>query len=37
VAKRMLIVACFEHDRWKKLGAMLKGIRHFFQGKTGRL
>ena len=26
VAKRMLIVLCFEHDRWEKLRAMFKGI-----------
>ena len=33
VAKRLFIVLCFEQDRWKKLCAMLKGIRHYHQGK----
>ena len=28
VAKRMFIVLCFEHDKWQKLRAMIKGLRH---------
>lgn len=35
VAKRLFIVLCFEQDRWKKLRAMIKGIRHYHQGKMG--
>lgn len=37
VAKRLFIVLCFEHNKWQKLRAMLKGIRHYHQGKMGIL
>jgi len=37
VAKRLFIVLCFERNKWQKLRAMLKGIRHYHQGKMGIL
>ncbi len=36
VAKRLFIVFCFEHDKWPKLRAMLKGIRDYRGGRMGR-
>lgn len=36
VAKRMFIVMCFEHNRWKKLRYMLIGIRHYQKGILGK-
>ena len=37
VAKRLFIVLCFERNKWQKLRAMIKGIRHYRQGKMGIL
>lgn len=34
VAKRLFIVLCFEDQKWQKLQAMLKGIRHSFSLST---
>ena len=37
VLKRIAITLCFEHDKWAKLQAMLKGIRDYRQGVMGPL
>ena len=36
VAKRMLIVICFEHDKWQKFRHMILGIYHFNKGIMGK-
>ena len=37
VLKRMAITLCFEHDKWAKFRAMLKGIRDYRHGVMGRI
>lgn len=36
VAKRMLIVVCFEQDKWQKLRYMFTGICHYHKGIMGK-